>query len=248
MIRPSGYLFSRVVARRGRSARRRPSRNRRIACFHLVAAVTTEKTAVKDVGAFRFGWKLLEPRRLLSTYVVDNTGDSAVSIRGTRCGRRFSPPTPIPAPAPTTSPSPSPPRRPPDLNVPVPGFDPGTQDWTITLGQPPADDHPAGFDRWIHPGEHASVPSIRRRSARPFRSLSICGSPTGGSFTLTTSAPLPVGTTVGDSRTTRRRHGPDGPGGDRRRRQRHRHRRTGEHGRRDHRVPGCLWRVWRFRI
>ena len=77
-------------------------------------------------------WEALEPRRLLSTFVVRNTADSgADSLRAaiTAANADPSPGTDniyfnIPA---STAPG---------LNVPVPGFDPITQDWTITLASP----------------------------------------------------------------------------------------------------------------
>ena len=77
-------------------------------------------------------WEALEPRRLLSTYVVNNTGDSGAGTLRAAIMAANSDPNPgtdniqfsIPA---STS---------PNLNIPVPGFNPGTQDWTITLLSP----------------------------------------------------------------------------------------------------------------
>ena len=95
----------------------------------------------------------LEPRRLLSTFVVDNTSDSgAGSLRAaiTAANADPSPGTDniyfnIPA---STAPG---------LNVPVPGFDPTTQDWTITLASPlPTITRPVAIDGYTQ--AHAGNP------------------------------------------------------------------------------------------
>ena len=134
----------------------------------------------------------LEPRRLLSTYVVDNAADAGPgSLRAaiTSVNADPSPGTDdivfdIPA---STAPL---------LNVPVPGFDPGTQTWTITLNSPlPAITHAVSIDGYSQ--AHYPVPYLYPDSiSSAMQTLSILGSPTGGTFTLTTSAPLPVGTTA----------------------------------------------------
>jgi hypothetical protein len=134
----------------------------------------------------------MESRRLLSTFVVTNTGDSGVgSLRqaivdadaDTKPGTDaivFS------IPASTAS----------GLNVPVPGFDTGTQDWTITLASPlPEITRSLSIDGYTQ--GYLGVPYFYPAditSASQF--LAFTSTATGGTFTLTTSAPLPVGTTV----------------------------------------------------
>ncbi|MGO9469386.1 MAG: beta strand repeat-containing protein, partial [Isosphaeraceae bacterium] len=85
----------------------------------------------------------------------------------------------------------------PGLNVPVPGFDPSTQDWTITLDSPlPAITRSeVSIDGYSQ--AHIGVPFLYPNStSSAVQTLSILGSPTGGTFTLTTASPLPVGTTA----------------------------------------------------
>ena len=82
-----------------------------------------------------------------------------------------------------------------NLNVPVPGFDPITQTWTINLASPlPAITHPVSIDGYTQ----ASVGVPFRypdQVSSAVQTLLVSGLPSGGSFTLTTSAPLPVGIT-----------------------------------------------------
>ena len=77
--------------------------------------------------------------------------------------------------------------------MPVAGFDPITQTWTITLASPlPAITHPVAIDGYSQANTAVSVRlSGPDHVGRP--DFSIVRRPTGGSFTLTTSAPLPVG-------------------------------------------------------
>ena len=83
----------------------------------------------------------------------------------------------------------------PNLDVPVPGFDPSTQDWTITLSSPlPAITSPVTIDGYSQ-GE-VPIPFVYPQGGGAIQTLEITGNPTGGSFTLTTSTPLPVGTTA----------------------------------------------------
>ena len=136
----------------------------------------------------------LEPRRLLSTFVVDNTSDSgAGSLRAaiTAANADPSPGTDniyfnIPA---STAPA---------LNVPVPGFDPTTQDWTITLASPlPTIIRPVAIDGYTQAHAGNPIPYLYPDSiSSAVQTLSLLGSPTGGTFTLSTAAPLPVGTTA----------------------------------------------------
>ncbi len=85
-----------------------------------------------------------------------------------------------------------------NLNVPVAGFDPSTQTWTIDLLTPlPPINRSVSIDGYTQ----ASVPvSFRYPNDSTSSDLfvAIDGIPTGGSFTLTVSAPgsLPSGTTA----------------------------------------------------
>ena len=82
----------------------------------------------------------------------------------------------------------------PGLDVPVPGFDPATQTWRIALSRAlPAITHQVTIDGY---SEGESPIPFRYPSQTASQILSITGTPTGGTFTLTTSAPLPVGTTA----------------------------------------------------
>ena len=83
----------------------------------------------------------------------------------------------------------------PNLNVPVPGFDPITQTWTITLASPlPAITHSVAIDGYTQ--ANLRVPyRYPDQVTSAVQNLFVDGIPTGGTFTLTTSAPLPVGTT-----------------------------------------------------
>jgi hypothetical protein len=134
--------------------------------------------------------ELLETRQLLSTYAVTNTNDSgAGSLRqamldANASGQASTIEFDIPA---STAPL---------LNVPVAGFDPTTQTWTITLNTPlPAITTPISIDGYSE--AHSGVPyRYPNAVSSAVQQLSVTGSPTGGTFTLTTAAPLPVGTTV----------------------------------------------------
>jgi hypothetical protein len=81
-----------------------------------------------------------------------------------------------------------------NLNIPVPGFDPTSQTWTIKLDSAlPAITSPVDLDGYSQ--AHFPVP-FRYPSAisSAVQSLNLLAS--GGTFTLTTAAPLPVGTTI----------------------------------------------------
>ncbi len=134
----------------------------------------------------------MESRRLLSTFLVDNTGDSGSGTLRQAILDANADPAPgtdnivfgIPA---STA---------PELNVPVSGFDPSTQDWTITLASPlPVITRSVSIDGYTQ--GHVGIPYFYPAdisSASQFLSFT---SPTvGGTFTLTTSAPLPVATTI----------------------------------------------------
>jgi Calx-beta domain len=80
----------------------------------------------------------------------------------------------------------------PDLDVPVSGFDPTTQTWRIALDSPlPAITHQVTIDGYTQ--GQTGIP-YRYPSQQASQMVTIAGNPTGGTFTLTTSAPLPVGT------------------------------------------------------
>ena len=84
----------------------------------------------------------------------------------------------------------------PLLNIPVPGFDPTTQTWTINLNSPlPPITSQVDIDGYSQ--GHFPVP-FRYPSAisSAVQVINTLAWPTGGTFTLTTPAPLPVGTTV----------------------------------------------------
>jgi hypothetical protein len=136
----------------------------------------------------------LESRQLLSTYVVNNTSDSGpgslrqaiLSVNADRVGGVPSPDViDFQIPASTAA----------DLDVPVPGFDPGTQTWRITPQTPlPAITNTVWIDGYSEadfgvPFRYPSQVSLA------VQSLTVLGSPTGGTFTLSTLAPLPTGTT-----------------------------------------------------
>ena len=130
----------------------------------------------------------------------------------------------------------------PLLNVPVPGFDPGTQDWTITLNSP--------LPR--SPVRFRSMDIRRRIPAEPIRypdsissaiqTLSILGSPTGGTFTLDHVRAAAGRHDGADPLHRRRRHGPERAGGDHRGWQRRRHRGTVAQRQSEHYVSGRLRR------
>ena len=80
--------------------------------------------------------------------------------------------------------------------VPVPGFDPGTQDWTITLQSPlPTIINTVSIDGYTE-ANGGGVPFQYSSLTSAVQAIFISGSPTGGSFTLTTASPLPTNTTV----------------------------------------------------
>ncbi len=140
------------------------------------------------------GLEALEPRRLLSAqpYVVDVTDDSLApgTLRSAiLAANQDTDPNPFEIvfdiPASTA----------PDLNVPVPGFDPNNQIWQITLNSAlPAITHAVSIDGY----SQANDPVPYRYSNElisAVQDLNVLGLPTGGTFTLSTAAPLPVGTT-----------------------------------------------------
>ncbi len=134
----------------------------------------------------------MESRRLLSTFVVSNTDDSGKgSLRQAILDANADP-----APGTDDIVFGIPASTAPALNVPVPGFDPSTQDWTITLASPlPVITRSLSIDGYTQ--GHVGIPYFYPAdisSASQF--LSFTSTTVGGTFTLTTSAPLPVGTTI----------------------------------------------------
>ena len=153
-----------------------------------------QKNGRKTRQCIPFVLESLEPRRLLSTYVVRNTNDSgpntlrqaiinanADAASGGTDEIVFA----IPA------------GQPGDLTNPIPGFDPGTQDWTISLDSPlPVIARSVSIDGYTE-GAGEGEPFLYPTSiSSAIQTVSILGSPTGGSFTLSTSSPLPPGTTA----------------------------------------------------
>jgi Calx-beta domain len=141
------------------------------------------------------GLETLEPRRLLAaqSYVVDVTDDSnaAGTLRSA-----------ILAANQDTDPSPfdilfnMPASNAANLSVPVAGFDPVTQTWQITLKSPlPTITHAISIDGFSQAND--AIPfRYSDELVSAVQTLAVLGTPTGGSFTLTTAAPLPVGTTA----------------------------------------------------
>src|SRR5271157_4889024 len=133
----------------------------------------------------------LETRQLLSTYVVNSASDNPqtdpkiVTLRQAILEADASPsPSDIVFNIPASTD--------PSLDIPVQGFDPSTQDWTITLSSPlPAITSPVTIDGYSQ-GEFP-IPFVYPLGGAA-QTLVINGNPTGGYFTLTTSTPLPVAT------------------------------------------------------
>ncbi|MGO9600207.1 MAG: Calx-beta domain-containing protein [Isosphaeraceae bacterium] len=138
----------------------------------------------------------LETRQLLSTYRVTNTSDDPTALGTLRDAITAVNNDPNPGsdniefdiPASTSA----------DLATPVPGFDPTTQTWRITLNsQLPNITHPVTIDGYSE--ARVGVPfRYPTQSGLAVQSLSLVGSPTGGTFTLTTQDSImsPGGTTV----------------------------------------------------
>ena len=83
----------------------------------------------------------------------------------------------------------------PLLAIPVPGFDPSTQTWTITLNSPlPAITQTVTIDGYSQAvtGVPFRYPS---QVSSAVQTVTLTGILTGGTFTLSTVAPLPQGTT-----------------------------------------------------
>ncbi|MGA7499297.1 MAG: Calx-beta domain-containing protein [Isosphaeraceae bacterium] len=141
----------------------------------------------------------LETRQLLSTYVVTNTGDNGGIDPNVGAGTGTLRQAIVDSNA-STQPTSDivfaiPASTVPNLDVPVPGFNPATQDWTITLSSPlPTIKRPVTIDGYSQ-GEFP-IPFVYPQGGGAIQTLEITGNPTGGSFTLTTSTPLPVGTTA----------------------------------------------------
>lgn len=132
----------------------------------------------------------LETRQLLSTYAVTNTDNSgAGSLRQAiiNANKDTSPDDIVfNIPASTAL----------LLDVPVPGFDSGTQTWRIKLASPlPAITNTVSIDGYSQ-AHDAGVPYRYSSHTSAVQDINISGSPTGGSFTLTTASPLPANTTA----------------------------------------------------
>jgi hypothetical protein len=140
----------------------------------------------------------LESRRLLSTFAVSNTSDNGNNNNPVPGSLRAA------IVAANQDPSPGtdnivfdiPASTAPSQNVPVPGFDPGTQDWTITLASAlPAITRSVSIDGYSE--ANVGVPYYYPADiSSAVQFLAFTSAATGGSFTLSTAAPLPVGTTA----------------------------------------------------
>ena len=125
---------------------------------------------------------------MLSTYAVTNTSDSGAGSLRQAIINADHDTTPddivfnIPA---STAPL---------LNVPVPGFDPAMQTWTITLDSPlPAITNTVSIDGYSE--APVGVPyNYPNAVSSAVQSIALTGGPTGGTFTLTTGAPFAVNT------------------------------------------------------
>ncbi len=125
------------------------------------------------------------------TFVVTNTGDSGPGTLRDAITAANDDPNPgvddivFEIPASTAG----------NENIPVPGFDPVNQIWTISLDSPlPAITHPVSIDGFTQ--ANVAVPyRYPDQVSSAVQDLTIGGEPTGGTFTLSTLAPLPVGTT-----------------------------------------------------
>ncbi len=145
------------------------------------------------------GLELLESRRLLATFTVTNTADNGSdtsptpgSLRAAIVDSNEDTPGPnhivFAIPASTA----------PNLDVPVSGFDPDTQTWAIDLTAAlPAITTPVNIDGftqahvaipYLYPDQEIKIPTTEF--------VAVNGIPSGGTFTLGTSSPLPIGTTV----------------------------------------------------
>ena len=187
-----GVVFGKV-ARRGEGLR--PALD--IETRDLMFRTRRRRTGLAKCPRAR-SWRLelaleaLEPRQLLSSFVVGNTADSGSgSLRAAIIAVNADLSNPvtdnimfdIPA---STAPAKSRSR----VSTPV------TQTWKITLDSPlPPITHSVSIDGYTQ--AHFPIPYLYPNSiSSAVQTLSILGSPTGGTFTLTTSAPLPVGTTA----------------------------------------------------
>ncbi len=132
----------------------------------------------------------LETRQLLSTYAVTNPNDSgAGSLRQAIINADGdSSPDDIVFNIPASTA--------PLLDVPVPGFDPGTQTWRIKLLTPlPAITNTVSIDGYTEANDGVGMPyRYPNAVSSAMQSIALTGSPTGGTFTLTTAAPFAVET------------------------------------------------------
>jgi hypothetical protein len=153
---------------------------------------------------FHASLERMESRQLLTTFVVTTTADSgpgslreAILDSNAMTSSANNIDFHIPAASVTqTSPQPY------DVAFPgldpttglekFPGFDPSTQDWTIALKSAlPAITHQVTIDGYTQ--GQTGVPFTYPDGSQ-YQTLSLTNTTSGGTFTLTTSAPLPVGT------------------------------------------------------
>ena len=106
------------------------------------------------------------------------------------------------------------------LDVAVPGFDPATQEWTITPQSPlPVITDPIAIDGYTQ-AEYGISFRYPDAISSAVQQVNLTGVVTGGFFTLRTQTPLPVGTTAAHLLDGDRRPGPGRPRGNPRHRQR----------------------------
>ena len=144
---------------------------------------------------FHASFEPVESRLLLTTFTVTTTADSGpgslrAAITASNTPHSGADAIDFAIPASTA----------PNLDVPVAGFDPVTQTWKIALTSalPPLM-HQVTIDGYTE--GQAGIP-FRYPSETETQTISIVGTATGGTYTLTTQAPLPVGTTADASPST----------------------------------------------
>ena len=122
-------------------------------------------------------------------FIVTNTNDSGPG------SLRQAISTPMPPRSPSDILFDIPAATDPLLSIPVPGFDPSTQTWTITLQSPlPAITKTVSIDGYTE--ADSGVPfRYPAQISSAVQTVTLTGVLTGGTFTLSTSAPLPLGTT-----------------------------------------------------
>ena len=147
----------------------------------------------KPWAAFRPRLEPVENRVLLSTFIVTNTGDNGgvnpAPFAGTGTLRQAIIDSNATDPAASGGTSQIdfaiPASTDSLFDTPVPGFDPGTQTWTIKLAGPlPTITSPVTIDGYSE-GEVGVPFRYPTQAGLAIQTLSVLGSPTGGTFSLT---------------------------------------------------------------